>query len=262
MNPHPYLLLLLAFFLFSCQEVVELELETTGPQLVVDATLTHTPLQNQVILTRSGSYYEPGDYETVSDARVEISGSDGQSWLLTESQPGVYTAEDLIGRVGERYTLRVEADGQVVTGQSDLLPPITIDSLTFEPTAGPGLMSDFLMRAHLSDHADEEVYLRFLVSVNDTLDRGIYLYDGGLLGNDDGLAPFPTLALSEGDLVTVTALRIDQAVYDYFFQLAEVAGLGFGPGAAAPANPESNLVGEALGYFGATSATQQAAIAQ
>lgn len=253
-----YLFFLLSVSLFSCQEVIELELEDAGPKLVVDAALTNTPFQNQVILTRSGSYYDPGDYATVSDAVVTISGSDGQSWTLTEQNPGVYTASGLIGRVGEQYTLSIESDGQTVTGVSDMLGAVPVDSLTFEASNGGfGIESDFIMRAHFADPATEDLYIRFLVTVNDTLDQGIYLYDGGVLADDEGVFPFPGLALIEGDQVTVTALRIDKPVYDYFSQLAEVAGLGFGPGAAAPANPESNLTseGDILGYFGATSVT-------
>lgn len=260
MKPTTYFFFtLLSLSLFSCQEVIELDLNDADPQLVVDATLTDAPLSSQVILTRSGSYFEPGNYERVSGATVELSASNGDSWLLAEKDSGLYAADGLVGEIGETYTLSVEVDGEMVSGQSKMLAPVQLDSVDFQRLEGqnPRLPSSYLMRAYFDDPVDESVYMRFMVWVNDTLDRGIYLYDGGTLTENDGIARFIGLPLDQGDTVRIMALRIERDVYQYYFELADVAGVGsLGPGSAAPANPTTNLSGDVLGYFGAMSATQ------
>ena len=258
--------LLLFVILSACEEVVELDLKDAEPQLVVDATLTDMPLQSQVRLTRSASYDAAGAYASVSGAEVRLRDDLGQDWTLTETAPGIYTLPDLIGEVGRTYALTVQSEAVTATGLSQLLPPVALDSLTFTPVniQGPGRNeAGFLMRAYLPDTTGETLYLRFMVEVNGEMDRGIYLYNGGLVADNEGMTPFPNLSLAAGDAVRVTAMRLDRAAYTYFDQLADVAGQVMpGAGSAAPTNPESPLSGGVLGYFAAMSVTRIAAVVE
>ena len=51
------------------------------------------------------------------------------------------------------------------------------------------------------------------------------------------------------DTVVVELQNLDQATYDYYRTLYPILGGGFG--ASNPANPETNITNDALGYFGA-----------
>ncbi len=58
-----------------------------------------------------------------------------------------------------------------------------------------------------------------------------------------------------GNVVRIQMLTIDENVYRYLFSITQITGNGGPP--TAPANPTSNFNNEALGYFSASTSTEQ-----
>ncbi|MEM7654603.1 MAG: DUF4249 family protein [Bacteroidota bacterium] len=255
-----YILVLLsvATLTSACEEVIEVEVEDAAAKVVIEATLTDTPFNNQVILSQSGSYTNPGAYEAISGASVQLESSSGTTFELLEGdQAGVYQAEGLQGEIGESYVLSVETEGETYVATSTLNPGIVIDSVGFVegpdvPFREPGP----LMIAYLRAEERGQQQARFWVQRNGELDNGWYLFEGDLAPQVAQEFRFLQLEIKPGDTLTVISGSLDRPVYEYYYQLSEGSGGGFGGGAGTtPANPTNNLSGDALGYFGAMGIT-------
>jgi len=85
-------LLLLAFASFNCQKVVVIDLNQASPKLVIDANITDEPGPYNIILSKSGNYFEPTlTFPPVSNALVIVSDDLGNIDTLKESSiAGIY----------------------------------------------------------------------------------------------------------------------------------------------------------------------------
>jgi hypothetical protein len=252
----PFLLIGATFFLSSCTEVIEIPLEETDQQVVVQASLYNLPGLSQVVLTQSGSYYEPGEYLSLRGARVNISDENGNQEVLEEIQPGVYGLPSLAGSIGQQYQLEIEHEGKTFQASSVMAAPVQIDSVSYEWTErNPLQEAGYILQVHFSSDDPETTFLRFRLRVNDTLRNQLFLYDGSLPRGGAGQYRFLTTSLQPGDRVQILTESLDRAAFTYFDQLSELTGDALGPPSAAPANPEGNLSGSALGYFAAIGAS-------
>ncbi|MGF1925517.1 MAG: DUF4249 family protein, partial [Bacteroidia bacterium] len=64
--------------------------------------------------------------------------------------------------------------------------------------------------------------------------------------------------LVAGDAVRIQMLTIDENVYRYLFSITQISGNGGPP--TTPANPNSNFNNGALGYFSASTSTEETLI--
>lgn len=249
--------ILLALVSVACTEVIEIDVEDAESQVVIEATLTNTSLNNQVILSQSASFYELGEYPRLSNATVSITDEEGNETLLIEQEAGIYSHPDLMGTSNQLYTLKVDLEGNLYTATSFLPNSIQIDSVAWEFRPASLFLEESTVPVvyFSSDQPASETYIRFTLIVNDTLLNGYSLYNGNLPRGESGTMRFFEQSFQPGDNIQVIAASIDRSVYDYYSQLAAITGNGMGPGggasAAPPANPTSNLSNDALGYFGA-----------
>ena len=244
---------MLSLLTTACTEVIDIEVEDADKRLVIEATLTNTLLNNQVVLSQSAALYEAGTYTRISHAEVQIIDEQGQPTLFSESEPGVYTSPGFMGVPNQQYTLQVSHKSESYLGVSRLYNPVTIDSVSLDfRAATPVLEAGYVPTVYFSsDRAREDTYLRFLLFVNGEPLNQYDLYNGNQPRGEAGSIILFRSSFSSGDTLTILAASIDQAVYNYYYQLAELTGNGMGPAAAAPANPTTNLSNDALGYFGA-----------
>lgn len=250
---YPFLLLAILFASTACEEVIELEVSNGDPVLVIEGSITNQALAPaQVKLSMSGSYFEPGEYPAVEGAEVVLVSSSGERSTLQEEGEGVYKAANLIGEVGEAYTLEIASGGELIRTQSVMERAVPLDSVSFISSNG-GPFEGIFPRVHFQDPAGEATNLRFLVWVNGIPFPTILVYNDNLTDGANAISPLNILGIASGDELVVQAFSLDQAGYDYYNTLSSIVGDGFGPGgqSAAPSNPISNIEGNAVGYFGA-----------
>ena len=84
--------------------------------------------------------------------------------------------------------------------------------------------------------------------INDTLIDIAYLFDDQYYTGTI-TAPLWQAEIERGDTIHVELISMDEANYEYLYTLD--SSNDEGGFSAAPANPRSNLEGNALGYFGA-----------
>ncbi|MGE6218328.1 DUF4249 domain-containing protein [Nubsella zeaxanthinifaciens] len=257
MNQFKYILMLIAgaIFLSSCEEVIDLKLDTASEKYVVEAQLTNQIGGAKVLISKTKSYSSSNDFVGISGAVVEIENQQGVVTRLNESSnKGVYTHLTLSGMPGQTYRLKIVVSGQTFTSSS-VMPAIVPleDVYPYELNLfdGPRLFT----QVKYKDPAGVKNFYRFIEYKNGVYTKSIIAandeFTNGRTVNQT-IFPFEFTEeskLKKGDKIKLEFLTIDEPVYKYWFSVDN--GAQGGSDSAAPANPVSNIKGGAIGYFSA-----------
>jgi len=252
-----YILLLSIFFLgffTSCEKVIELDLNTSSSQMVIEGNIYDEPGPYTVKISRSVNIDEPSVYPAVKGATVTISDNAGNTQVLAEKDSGVYQTSTLQGVPGRTYTLSVEVDGQIYTAISTMPDGVNIDTLY---TVDSGYSGLYQVCVDLTDPANTTNYYRLvdfvngkrlstIIVANDELSKGKKI-NGTLMYSEDDM--------KSGDTYTLWLESIDKGVYNYF----NTASTN-GQDSASPSNPDTNISNGALGYFNACSVRKKSIV--
>jgi hypothetical protein len=245
---------LAAFVLSSCEDVIDLNLETGAEKYVVEANLSDSLGTCKVLISKTKSFSAPNDFAGQSGARVTITDNQGNISTLAEISPGIYQAPTLKGVPGLTYNLRVEISGSVFTAVSKMPPLVKLEDVYIKEL----LIFDGVRKmthVQFTDPAGKGNYYKFVEYRNGVYNKAISVINDDLIdGNlvNQLLAPREfddESKLQPGDKVKVDFLTIDEPVYKYWFSV-ESGAQGEGE-TSAPINPVTNLNGGALGYFSA-----------
>ena len=240
-------------FFAACQDVIDIDLDSIEPKLVIEGALTDESDSINIKITKTSDYFEPIDEPAVSNATVTITDENGNTVLLKENIPGNYS-EHLSGIEGNEYTLEVEADGEHYTAAVEMPGKVNIDFLSIIPTPEYlGFSGGYLINCHVQDPYGIKNYYRLKVSdINDPKegDKVIYLFDDNYVDGNDILMQWDQRQFFEQDTVIVELQTMAKSTYDYYRTLSTLFEGGM-IGNANPSNPVTNLSNDALGYFGA-----------
>lgn len=238
----------------SCEKVIDLDLKGAGKRYVIEGMVTNLQgIPSEVLLSQTRDFAAENGFNGVSNAAVTIQPEDGQTYTLTEADPGIYRTTAFVGVPGKRYTLTVTIDGNIFTSTSQMPSQLVrLDTLTVEDLSFGGSTTKTVSPSYLDPVGLGDSY-RFIQYANGNLVKKVFVQNDDL---SDGLRitrPFinQDSDLKSGDLVTVEMLHIDPNVYRYWYSLDQ-ASTGDNQ-SATPANPVSNINGGALGYFSAHS---------
>jgi len=88
---------------FSCyRDVIDLNLEDLGQQIVIEASISDRSGPYQVRISKTGGLNQTRNHWQVPGAEILISDNQGNSELLREVGAGLYETESLRGRVGRQ----------------------------------------------------------------------------------------------------------------------------------------------------------------
>lgn len=250
----------------SCQKVIQLDLNSAAPELVVEGSITNQSAPYAIKLTKTINFSDLNTFPPCTGAAVTITDNAGNSELLTETLPGTYTANTLQGTVGREYKLLIVSDNKNYQSTSQIPAPIVIDTLVQTTSNGGfgGNTGNKTVHVFFTDPAGVENYYRVTEIVNhDTLTNFSIARDFGRDGSiiQMNFRRGGDTRLQTGDSVTVQLESIDKNVYEYFRTLNLSGGEG-SFNSSSPANPTSNVSNGALGYFSAYSVTSKTIVIQ
>ncbi|MBL7873641.1 MAG: DUF4249 domain-containing protein [Cyclobacteriaceae bacterium] len=128
-------ILLASSILFSCDVVINPELEKSDSVLVIDAWLNNAMGAQQIRLTRSQPYFERALPSGVSGAIIHVTDQNNQVYPFGETAPGVYqwtpAGNEVFGRVGFTYKLFVQVGAETFISEATMGRAPAIDSITF-----------------------------------------------------------------------------------------------------------------------------------
>lgn len=254
----------------SCQKVIELDLNSTAPVIVIEANVSNLPGPYSVELHKTVNFSDANIFPPCTGAAVTINDNAGNSELLTETAPGTYTTASLQGIVGRIYTISVTADEKNYQSVSSLPAPVNIDTLIVTTSTGfggggmGGNDSSKSISVHFTDPIGITNYYRLVEIVNgvpvNTFSIASDLYQDGY-SMEETIRGGSDFKLNTGDIVTIQLQSIDKNVYEYFRTFNETSS-GGGFTSASPANPTSNINNGALGYFNAYAVTSKTIVIQ
>jgi len=247
-----FLLSILFLALVSCKKTIELDLKDSGSRIVIEGNLSNSD-QAMVRLSISTGFNENNTFSGVKNAVVTIKNDKGDQYLLAEIQPGVYT-NSLKGVPGHSYQLTVSTEGRTYTAVSHMPAPVKLDSIQVQKDILFG-KTVYSAIAYYFDPAGLGNYYKFTETVNQKKSPEIWVWDDRILDGRQSSVPLfqAESDIHVGDTVKIEMQCVDKNVYRYFTSLQNVRTSN-----AAPANPETNINGGALGYFSArTTDTKQ-----
>ncbi|MCE1198500.1 MAG: DUF4249 domain-containing protein [Marinilabiliales bacterium] len=239
-------------FWSSCEKVIQLDLSSTTPQLVIEGVVNDQPGPYMVKLSRTVDFNASSNYPPVSGAKLILTDNYNQNEELTETSAGLYKTSRFRGIPGRNYTLTVQSEGLTYTATSNMPYPVAMDSIYFSVNPFSG---ERMTTVRFTDPPYTVNYYKFLYFINGSQQKNYFtmsdeLYQGNIV-KYSFMSRNTEIVLNKGDQVTIWLESVDKKIYEYFRSSGNSDG-----DAANPANPVSNISGGALGYFNACSVTK------
>ena len=239
--------------LWACEDPIELKPKDNTPKYVIEGIITNEPGVCRVNISQTKSLGQSNQFNGVSGAIVKIE-YNGITVNLPETGSGIYKTTLINGTPGETYKLHINIKGEIFTASSKMpavvpfldfkLKPSDYDTVRTTPMVKfkdpEGVTNYYWFQQYLNDKLQSEYKV-----LNDEFTPGQEVNDYLVFENKTKNS---SKNIVKGDKLTAEMHSIDAAVYTYLFSLANANGSLDG---AAPANPQSNIKGGALGFFSA-----------
>lgn len=252
------LLFTTSFSFLSCEDVVEIDLDTAPPRLLIDASIKWqkgTAGNEQTIkLTTTTDFYS-STIPTVSGATVFITDGNGIQFDFIETPgTGNYVCTNFNPEIRQTYTLTVIHNSQVYTATESLIEVPTIDYV--EQTENGGFTGDQIeVKFFYQDIPNQDnFYLIMFNSSNVSLPIFDVVNDSFFQNNQ--MFGYLANELEKDDIILFTLQGISESYYNYMNILLGIAGTNGGsPFQTPPATVRGNIVNQtntnnfALGFF-------------
>ena len=267
-----YMIFVVFSFMFciSCEDVIDINLNSADQKIVIEGIITNQTEPAIVIISKTTDYFSPNTFQNVTGAIVIISDDAGNSDTLQELNDGDYQGNSLRGVPGRTYSLSVAVDGEIYSASSTMPEPLIIDSLECEFKTADELWphsdsAGYLLHCYFTDPPGDDTYCRIKVYSFRTQgwSERYYLYYGDYSdGNSINYQNFYGIYYPN-DTLWVYLYAIEEDMFFYYWTLSQViASDDRDQSSSTPANPNTNLSGDALGYFSAMTVSRDSIIAQ
>ena len=250
------ILILFLFFvtLSSCEDVVDVDLNTSEPRLVIDASLDlleDGTSNSKVKLTLTAPFFD-NQVPFVDDATVVITADNGMVYTFNHTEGGIYESA-LIPSTGMNYILEINYNGETYSATEQL---IEVSSLEFVEQRNDGGFTgeDIELKAFFTDPPGLGNHYFF----EGISDRGLVLdtfFDEFFDGNPI-FGFYLVEDLEVGDEVIFNLYGVNEQFYNFMFVLLQQStDQSDGPFETQPATIRGNIINQTnidnfpLGYF-------------
>ena len=254
------LLFALTISLFSCEDVIEVEVQNTTPRLVIDAQFNmytkeqQLRLEGGVRLSFSANYFDE-ELPVVKDALVTIThlNSGLEYPLLFDESIGMFVPDkiDFLTDFNSKYELSVLHQGQAYTGSTVFVPvPPILKAVQGTKTLFSGDETEIILS--FQDFSEREDF--YLYDFGQEIYRPIK--DRFFQGEEFVFSHFYSSGeVKVGDIITIKAHGVEEQYYNYFNLILTLTDSNGGPFQSLPASSRGNILNVTqpdnypLGYF-------------
>lgn len=252
-------LLVVLFAATSCEKVIDVDLSTSEPRLVIEASIqwfNGTSGNEQSIKLSTTTEYFTNEIPPVTDAVVYITNSANEVFNFTQdTDPGIYKCANFNPVVNETYTLTVIHQGQTYTSTEKLLNTPTVTHV--EQDNGGGILGNEIeVKFFFNDLVNETNH--YLVRIDDPYkvipEYGVI--EDRFFQNNEMFGLYFSEDLKPGDTLKFTLNGVTLNYYNYMDILLEQTGSNsMGPFSTPTATVRGNIINQtnfnnyALGYF-------------
>jgi hypothetical protein len=246
-------------FLTGCEEVIDVNLDTVAPQLVIDASIDwakNTTGNEQMIKLSTTTGYYNTEFPTVSGATVVITNTTQTTFSFIETpNTGEYSCTNFVPVTGETYTLTITLNGQSYSATETLINAPTIEDTIGQNNKGGFGGDEVEITYYFQDNAAQDnYYLHSFANPRVAFPEFQVENDDNTQGNRTPVF-YANKDLKPGDVISVKLYGISKRYFDYFKKLSLASGNGGSPFQTTPAGVRGNIVNQtnsksfAYGYF-------------
>lgn len=254
------LLIVCVCLAIGCEKVVDVDLDTAAPKLVVDASIQWikgtSGNEQKITLTTTAAYYAP-TVPAVSGATVFITNSSNVIFNFTESgTSGEYVCNDFQPVIGESYTLTVIHNDQTYTATETLTAVPNIENNIEQNNEGGFTGDEIEVKFFYQDNGLEDNFYLIGFQPNDKPFPDYDVLDDRFFQGNLMFGLYSDEDLNSGDVLNIKLSGISRQYYNYMNVLLAIAGSNGGsPFQSPPATVRGNIINTsnetnfALGYF-------------
>ncbi len=253
------LLILTASIFTSCEEVIDVKVDTVAPRLSVEAAInwqkgTLGNIQS-IKLTTSTGYFQP-IIPVVSGAVVTVKNSSNTIFDFTENpHTGVYLCTNFIPVINETYTLTIIYNGETYVA-TETMNSIAAITKTIQNNEGGFTGKNIEVKAFYTDPPTEKNYYLYRYEYPNQIKASMYSDEDSYFNGNEFFSLSQNDSLKVGEKIRITHLGISKSYYNYISIILSLAGqTGGGPFQSPPSTIRGNVVNTSneanfpLGYF-------------
>jgi hypothetical protein len=247
-------------FLCSCEEVINIELNSASPSIVAEAKLFKDSVA-QVCLSNTTGYFSVSESDLIEDAEVWI--RDGiTKEKLDYIGKGYYRGSSVKGKERGSYSLEITHSGNTYDAVSTMPSSIEIESVNYFKSTSESILNPsgkpvLTINCQFYDEPGEDnYYMIYFMADGRMIEERYFMLtektaNGGSFSNINNRISFSESIFYDGTEVEMWLFSIDEPVYNYFYQLDDILfwKRRFIP--PTPYNPESNISNGVMGFFAA-----------
>jgi hypothetical protein len=228
------IILLLTLTIISCEDVIDVDVQTAPSRLTVEASLDWekgTAGNEQTIkLSMSTPYFDTTTNTAVSGASVKVTNdSNGTEFIFTDQGNGEYRTSAFIPIVNQSYTMEIQYDGETYSATETMTPVTDITEINQSREDG---FDDEVLEVNVifTDPEEEDNYYLFrfqeqgdlLPDLEDLDDEFVngneirWYYEKEDEDDTDEFAP--------GDVIDIALYGISEDYHNYIRILIEQSG--------------------------------------
>jgi hypothetical protein len=256
---HIFIAILSLLFFTSCEEVVQLDLPTAAPRIVIEASInwqkgTTGALQKIKLSTTTGFYST--SIPVVSGASVIVKNSSNTIFTFNEiSGTGEYVCTNFVPVLNERYTLSVISNNQTYTATETLQSVAPITEI-IQDDKGGFTGDNIEIKTYFNDPANENNFYLYNYNYSGEVLQNFYVDEDVFYQGNRFFSVSLSDKVKKDDKITVTHFGISKTYYNYLSVLLSIASNGGGsPFQSPPATVRGNIINSnnsenyPLGYF-------------
>ncbi|WP_029036618.1 DUF4249 domain-containing protein [Salinimicrobium xinjiangense] len=248
------ILLFLVLSLYSCEDVVDVDLKESAPRLVIEASLLWNADRKQnaqvIKLTTTAPFFQD-EVPPAIGASVWIITETGREFIFEEVEDGIFRYENFPLLPNVEHQLLITYNNELYTATEKLVPVPQLDFVEQEIGGFSG--DEYEFKVYYRDPADMRNYYLFRY-INERV--SLQIYDDEFTDGNRTFAFFNDEDARSGDIVMFEIQGITRGFYDYMFILRSQSGSSNGgPFRTQPSIVRGNIVNTTnpenfpFGYF-------------
>lgn len=256
-----YIIILVISF-SSCEDVIDVDLKTAEPRLVIDASINWvnrtTGNLQFVKLSLTAPFYDD-NVPPATGATVMITDAFNNTYNFNEDeQTGIYINDSFAPQINTLYRLTIVYNNETYTATEQLMPVSSIEYVEQNNDGGfSGTETE--IKAYYTDPKDIDNYYLFEFINTSTNLVSLEVYDDEFTDGNQIFAFHSDEDLDTGDILEIRSYGISKSFYEYMNILLQQTDEESGdPFEVQPATVRGNCINETnpnnypLGYFRAS----------
>ncbi len=255
-----YIILTTLALTWSCEEVVHIDLKTADPAFVVEGVICKDSVCS-VRLTRTTGFFSSEKPELITDANIRVNNGSIMETLEYVGN-GYYVGNTITGTEETNFEIEIINDDKIYVCESQMPVGTMLKSVDYSKSNEVSILNPngdlvFSIKCRFNDNPEVKNYYMISFKSEGKLIEDRYFMmtetgaNGGSFSNSDNIISFSESIFYQGGEVEVQLFTMDEAAYNYFYQLDDILFWKRRYIPPVPYNPKSNISNGALGYFAA-----------